>query len=45
MWLLDPAQAPVAPGELGEIWFAGGSVARGYLHRPELTAERFAQMG
>ena len=39
--LRDPAGAPVAPGETGEIWVAGAGVAAGYLNRPELTAERF----
>ena len=33
--------APAAPGEQGEIFIAGPSVARGYRHQPELTAERF----
>ncbi|NOT87548.1 MAG: amino acid adenylation domain-containing protein [Lysobacter sp.] len=31
----------VAAGEVGEIHIGGIGVARGYLHRPELTAERF----
>ncbi|MFD0385389.1 AMP-binding protein [Streptomyces stramineus] len=33
--------APVRPGETGEILVAGSGVALGYLHRPELTAQRF----
>ncbi|HKV10097.1 MAG TPA: amino acid adenylation domain-containing protein, partial [Thermoanaerobaculia bacterium] len=37
-WLLDPAGEPVAEGEL---FLAGDGLARGYLGRPELTAERF----
>jgi amino acid adenylation domain-containing protein len=39
--LLDAARVPVSPGEPGEIWVGGPGVARGYLGRPELTAERF----
>ncbi len=29
------------PGEIGEVWVAGPSVAQGYWERPELTAESF----
>ncbi|HEX5761055.1 MAG TPA: amino acid adenylation domain-containing protein, partial [Thermoanaerobaculia bacterium] len=38
--LLGPDGEPVAPGEPGEICLGGVGVARGYLHRPDLTAER-----
>ncbi|MFI9271987.1 amino acid adenylation domain-containing protein [Kitasatospora sp. NPDC052896] len=36
--------APIGPGEVGEILVAGCGVALGYLHRPELTAERFPDL-
>lgn len=41
--ILDGDGRPVAPGEVGEIYIAGTSVARGYRNHPESTAERFLQ--
>ena len=39
--LLDEDRRPVPAGRVGEICVGGPGVARGYVNRPELTADRF----
>jgi hypothetical protein len=41
IYILDSHQRPCLVGVAGELYIGGAGVGRGYLNRPELTAEKF----
>ncbi len=41
IYILDEQLRQVSPGEPGELHIGGAGLAKGYLNRPELTAEKF----
>jgi amino acid adenylation domain-containing protein/non-ribosomal peptide synthase protein (TIGR01720 family) len=43
VYVLNPQGQPVPLGVAGEMYVGGAGVARGYLRRPELTAQRFIE--
>ncbi|USD20155.1 amino acid adenylation domain-containing protein [Microbulbifer variabilis] len=43
-YILNESMQPVSSGEAGELYLAGGKLARGYLYDEALTKERFIKI-
>ncbi|HLP47743.1 MAG TPA: amino acid adenylation domain-containing protein, partial [Candidatus Kapabacteria bacterium] len=41
IYILDYYQCPIVAGVAGELYVSGEGLARGYLNKPELSAEKF----
>ena len=41
LYILDNKLQPVASGDIAELYIGGNGVAKGYLNRKQITAERF----
>ena len=41
IYILDPDLRPLPDGEVGELCVSNPCLALGYLHRPDLTDEKF----
>jgi amino acid adenylation domain-containing protein/thioester reductase-like protein len=43
LWVLDENQQLVPPGVIGEICIGGAGLSKGYMHRDEITTEKFKE--
>ncbi|WGV25101.1 non-ribosomal peptide synthetase [Halotia branconii] len=44
IYILDNYNQPLPPGIPGQLCIAGAGLAQSYLHRPDLTAEKFREL-